>query len=206
MVDLRCDRQLPTLPDYSVLGRLKRAWHALMADPRAPVIVQFGPRIFDLRTIGPEHIDEATMIRALVYQPRWNGATRRHYSVAEHSLAVMSRVSDKNRLWALLHDASEALMGDLITPIKRGDAHFRELEGLVMRAVCERYGLPPAMPGEVHEADMREQAREARDVLPFPPAWRTAAPYDDRIRPIGVGPAFELVEGCFTEALRSLAC
>ncbi|GAA2866998.1 hypothetical protein GGQ99_001350 [Aminobacter niigataensis] len=92
---------------------------------------------------------------ALSLQCRFGGHCIKFYSVAEHCVHLARHVSSENRLWALLHDASEAYIVDVPRPLKRFLAGYKPAEDAVMEAVCERFGLPPEMPAEVHEADMR---------------------------------------------------
>lgn len=110
---------------------------------------------------------------ALSHQCRWSGHTAKPYSVGQHTLAVAeyvrARTSDpKTILWALLHDASEAYMVDLPTPLKRlkAFAEFRRVERLVMEAVARKYGLCLPIPKLVKEGDRACLAREAKSLMP----------------------------------------
>lgn len=88
---------------------------------------------------------------------RFGGATLRPYSVAEHSFYLSYAVTRKNRLWALLHDAAEAYICDMASPVKRSPAmaEYRAAEARIQRAICDKFGLPAEMPAEVHSADQR---------------------------------------------------
>jgi hypothetical protein len=65
---------------------------------------------------------------------RWTGHSRWFYSVAQHSVHVASYVTAKNKLWALLHDATEAYLCDIATPVKEaaGMEAYREAEKTMM--------------------------------------------------------------------------
>lgn len=86
-----------------------------------------------------------------------------HNSVAEHSYWVSLDVPPKDALWGLLHDASEAYLGDMMSPLKYHTAlgeQYRQIEAGVMRAVCVRFSLPPTMPPSVARADHAQLQRE----------------------------------------------
>lgn len=89
-----------------------------------------------------------------------------HNSVAEHSVHCSNQVAPGHELTALMHDATEAYVGDMIRPIKVFMPDFEEMEGNVWRAVAERFGLPAEMPKEIHDVDNAILVTEARDLLP----------------------------------------
>ena len=107
---------------------------------------------------------------------RYTGHCRDFYSVAQHSLLVSRQVPPKDAMWGLLHDASEAYLHDIARPVKRLSelAAYREAESAVMRAVCERFGLPFGEPASVRVADRRMLRTEQRDLMP------PALPGEDR--------------------------
>jgi 5'-deoxynucleotidase YfbR-like HD superfamily hydrolase len=108
---------------------------------------------------------------------RFNGATTRPYSVAEHSLLVaeiferqLGMANPVARLAALMHDAHECYLGDITTPVKR---HLGEechvLEASLERTVQERYGLRTAAAAyrhQIRDADLIALATERRDLMP----------------------------------------
>ncbi len=79
--------------------------------------MQSGKRI-DFNCIRADDIDIYDIAHNLANICRFNGACPQHYSVAEHSVIVSKLLSDEFKLWGLLHDAHEAYIGDVITPIK----------------------------------------------------------------------------------------
>jgi len=133
---------------------------------------------------------------ALSNQGRFSGHTRFRYSVAEHSVRVSELLAGAGKpvpvqLWGLLHDASEAYLVDLPTPLKVHPKFadvYRRAEKRVMRAVCQRFGLPFREPTAVREADARLLATEVRDLMHGDRSyWKkiTATPVHERIRPWG---------------------
>lgn len=107
----------------------------------------------------PEDIFIVDIAHSLAMQCRFAGHCLRYYSVAEHSVLVADWLLDQYgkeaALWGLLHDASEAYLVDVPRPVKPFLPGYRDAERAVMRAVCERFGLPAEMPSCVHEADNR---------------------------------------------------
>lgn len=103
---------------------------------------------------------------------RWGGHTSSFYSVAQHSVLVSYRVPPEHRPWALLHDASEAYLGDIVRPLKLGPGFdlYREAEAQLEEMICRRFELaPPPMPEEVKKADDEVLLAEARDLMGNPP-------------------------------------
>lgn len=107
-----------------------------------------------------DEVDIRDIAHSLAMQCRYGGHSLRFYSVAEHSVHMARRVSPANAMWALLHDAAEAYLADVPSPLKRHLPGYKEAEARVMAAVCEHFDLPPEMPAEVHEADGRILADE----------------------------------------------
>src|SRR4051812_20612492 len=67
----------------------------------------------------PEDVDPLDIAAALSMLCRYGGHVSRFYSVAEHCLLMSEAVAPEHALWALLHDATEAYMGDMVRPLKR---------------------------------------------------------------------------------------
>lgn len=118
--------------------------------------------------VREEQIDIVDIAHSLSMQCRYNGHTKVFYSVAEHCVLMSRAVSPENRLWALLHDATETYMGDMIRPLKQVMPQFSTAEGFLMDTICDRFGIPRHMPEEVEQADRRILVNE-RDALMEPP-------------------------------------
>lgn len=89
---------------------------------------------------------------------RFSGQIKAFYSVAAHSLLVSEWVefnggTPKEALAALLHDASEAYLQDVPTPIKRLLPAYYRIEAHFMRAIYRKCGLKPLIPSIVWDAD-----------------------------------------------------
>ncbi len=125
------------------------------APPRAWQRMLSGRRL-DLLDPSPMDIELEDIAHGLARVARWNGQTTGDHalSVAQHSLlveqiasALRSDLSQRWRLAALLHDAPEYVIGDLITPFKGAiGLDYRELEDRLLRAVHIRFGLPGEIP------------------------------------------------------------
>jgi len=129
-----------------------------MKQPRAWQRMLSGRRL-DLLDPSPLDIEVEDIARGLSFQARWNGQTRGEYpySVAEHSLLVEDlfhrlypRVAARWRLAALLHDAPEFVIGDMISPVKAAvGPGYKALDDRLMAAIHLRFGLPATLPAEV---------------------------------------------------------
>ena len=132
-----------------------------MPPPRAYQRMLSGRRL-DLLDPTPMDIEIADIAHGLAFVARWNGQTIGDwpYSVAEHSLLVETLFSRMNpgvpakwQLAALLHDAPEYVIGDMISPVKAavGPA-YGELDDRLMAAIHIRFGLPAEVPVKIKKA------------------------------------------------------
>lgn len=122
-----------------------RAWQRMLSGRR-----------LDLLDPSPLDVELEDVAHGLARVARWNGQTTGDHalSVAQHSLLVeqlaselRSDLPDRWRLAALVHDAPEYVVGDLITPFKAAvGLNYRELEDRLLQAVHIRFGLPGELP------------------------------------------------------------
>ena len=113
-------------------------------------------RRLDLLDPSPLDIEIEDIAHGLARVARWNGQTTgdHAFSVAQHSLIVEQiagfiapDLSAGERLMALLHDAPEYVVGDMISPFKNAlGVNYRAFEDRLERAVHIRFGLPPKTP------------------------------------------------------------
>lgn len=132
-----------------------------MKHPRAWQRMLSGRRL-DLLDPTPMDIEIEDIAHGLAFVARWNGQTLGDwpYSVAEHSLLVEEIFARQNpgialkwRLAALLHDAPEYVIGDMISPVKAAvGPGYGELDARLAAAVHLRFGLPGVLPGAVKKA------------------------------------------------------
>ena len=102
----------------------------------------------------------------LAYQCRFNGQTREFYSVAQHSLIVASLVPSQLRLAALLHDAAEAYLGDMVKPLKVLLPEFAAIEDKVTALIAEAFAIDFSDYAPIKRADLIALATEKRDLMP----------------------------------------
>jgi 5'-deoxynucleotidase YfbR-like HD superfamily hydrolase len=119
-------------------------------------------RRLDLLDPSPLDIEIADIAHGLARVARWNGQTNgaHIFSVAQHTLLVeavmreqVPRVDVSYRLAALLHDAPEYVIGDMISPFKAvlgGD--YKAVEKRLLSAIHIRFGLPPTLADEITQA------------------------------------------------------
>ncbi len=132
-----------------------------MKQPRAWQRMLSGRRL-DLLDPTPMDIEVEDIAHGLAFVARWNGQTHGDwpYSVAEHSLLVEQIFTHQNagiaprwQLAALLHDAPEYVIGDMISPVKAAiGAQYGELDARLTAAVHLRFGLPAQLPVAIKKA------------------------------------------------------
>lgn len=122
---------------------------------------------FDLLNPTPDMIRPEDIAYALARICRFNGHTRCHYSVAEHSIRVAALVPAEHQLAALLHDAPEAYIGDVSSPLKALLPEYRDIEHRIWSAICKRFDISTELPQCVKQADLIMLATERRDLMPY---------------------------------------
>jgi len=136
-------------------------------------------------------IDIKDIAHSLSMQCRFNGHTKEFYSVAEHSVRV-SRLytadNVKKKLMCLLHDASEAYLLDVPTPIKDMFPDYKYYEKRMLRVIFEAFKLPnpDPMPSIIKMYDKKLLTTEKRDLLGVGASkWGVEfpEPLDDKIHP-----------------------
>lgn len=152
----------------------------------------------------PLDIDVRDIAHALAMICRYGGHTNRFYSVAEHCVLMSEAVAPEHALWALLHDATEAYVGDMVRPLKQHMPDYCAAEDRLMAVIADRFGLDGSVPpDEVKDADNRILLDERAALLPHPPAaWA-----QDHLEPLGVtisGWQPGLAELLYAERLRDL--
>lgn len=132
---------------------------------------------FDLLDPQPDMVDIRDIAHSLAHQVRFNGHSRDFYTVAEHSIHVSHLVSPDSRLQGLLHDAAEAYVGDMVTPLKNIIPEFRIREDRVWRAIAEKFHVSPLLSPEVKRADSQMLMAEAQQLLgEVLPGWGVDVP------------------------------
>jgi 5'-deoxynucleotidase YfbR-like HD superfamily hydrolase len=122
-----------------------RAWQRMLSGRR-----------LDLLNPSPLDIELADIAHGLARVARWNGQTSgpHAFSVAQHCLVVEEllaqiepKITAQERLYALLHDAPEYVIGDMISPFKSViGSGYRDVEKRLQEAVHLRFSLPAEIP------------------------------------------------------------
>jgi hypothetical protein len=113
-----------------------------------------------------DFIDIEDIAHGLAYQCRFNGQTNRFYSVAQHSCMVAELVPKQYKLAALLHDASEAYLGDIVKPLKALLPNFVMIEDRVTDLIAKKFGVSFHDYAMIKAADLAVLATEKRDLMP----------------------------------------
>ncbi|MDH5797459.1 MAG: HD family hydrolase [Paracoccaceae bacterium] len=151
-----------------------------MRPPRAWQRMLSGRRL-DLLDPTPVDIEIEDIAHGLAFVARWNGQTMGDfpYSVAEHSLLVERLFTRANpalepkwKLAALLHDAPEYVIGDMISPVKSAvGPGYEALDDRLAAAIHIRFGLPAKIPSpikkEIKKADRISAWLEATQIAGF---------------------------------------
>jgi len=147
-----------------------RAWQRMLSGRR-----------LDLLDPSPLDIEVEDIAHGLARVARWNGQTHgaHIFSVAQHTLLVEAvlrqqtpRVDHRVRLAAMLHDAPEYVIGDMISPFKAViGGSYKIVEKRLLSAIHIRFGLPAVLPAEIEQqikaADMGAAYLEATHLAGF---------------------------------------
>lgn len=166
-----------------------RAWQRMLSGRR-----------LDLLDPTPVDIEVSDIAHGLAFVARWNGQTCGDYpySVAEHSLLVadiFTRIAPKSpakwRLAALLHDAPEYVIGDVISPVKSAvGPGYGALEARLSAAIHLRFGLPAILPDVV-----KKQIKRADRVSAWLEATRIAGFSEDEADRFFGRPKPDVIDG-----------
>jgi uncharacterized protein len=139
-------------------------------------------RKFDLIRPEPEMVCIEDIAHSLAYSSRFNGHLKELYTIAQHSLYVAQLCASQGasatvQLQALLHDAPEAYIGDMVRPLKRLLRIFQMQEDTIHALISNVFNIPEDMPDVIHWADNTMLASEARQLFPaFDPTGWEALP------------------------------
>jgi hypothetical protein len=184
-------------------------------------IQTFSGRRIDFLNPDPYEIDLLDVGIALSRIPRFCGATKAFYSVAQHSCLVYQIVRDNHpddhaaALWALLHDAHEYVMGDMPAPLKYAIRQLvpsfmpnpvKTIEDNLDIAIVAQLGMDPhdvfASKKIVGHADLVALATERAQLLLHHVPWddELPEPHDFEIVPMKPSAAEQLWRGCLDRA------
>lgn len=130
----------------------------------------------------PRVVNIEVIAASLSKQCRFSGHTRRFYSVAEHCYWASRVVARGHELAALLHDAAEAFVVDVPTPLKMLLPDYRVIEDRAHDVVAKVFGV--TWTPEVKQADLVMLATEKRDLMPETAPWAHLEGIDPMARSI----------------------
>jgi 5'-deoxynucleotidase YfbR-like HD superfamily hydrolase len=149
-------------------------------------IQTWGGRQFWPMDARPEEVFIDDIAWMLAQQNRWKGATMTPISIAQHSVIVSRLCHPDYALQGLLHDATEAYLGDMASPVKSQIPEFQLAEARLWRVIATRFGVPVDLDASVKLADAVSLHTESRDLMRPPPVeWRSKlpTPMEERIVP-----------------------
>lgn len=137
-----------------------------------PHITTWSGREFNFLSPEPTDILIEDIAHALSLQCRFNGHCTKFYSVAEHSVEVCKMVESMGEpvevvMTALLHDAAEAYIGDIVSPVKKYLHDYVALERILEQAIANKFSLEFPFPEAVHRADKEVLKIEFATLQPF---------------------------------------
>lgn len=175
---------------------MKKAEATILSDEEKkgfekPAIYTYSGRRIVIREFTPDDISIIDIAHSLSNICRFTGHPKEFYSVAQHSVLVADNVKTlEEKRTALLHDATEAYLNDLASPIKASIelGEYKRMEDIYHTVINERFNLEPIGP-TIKQADLEALFTEKRDVLLHPDAdwgWGDEIKrWDETIIPLG---------------------
>ena len=151
-----------------------------------PTILTVSGQSFNFIDPASNVIRVTDIAHALAHVCRFAGHTREFYSVAQHSVLTSLIVPPEDALAALFHDATEAYIGDVSSPLKQLLPDYQAIEARLHADIFAKLGLPAELPASVKRADLIRLATEQRDLI---------APHDDEWSQLaGISPLPECID------------
>lgn len=101
---------------------------------------------------------------------RYSGHVKEFYSVAQHSVLVSHLVEPQNALLGLMHDATEAFLSDIPSPLKRILPDYCLIEKYIESCILTKFNLPTEHPSDIKKADLLALSTERANLL-VPRSW-----------------------------------
>lgn len=121
---------------------------------------------FNLSNPHESEIRIEDIAHALSKLCRFSGHCREFYNVAQHSVLASLLVPAEHALMALLHDAAEAYIGDVTSPLKAMLPEYKIIENRVTNAIYQRFNIGPHQYPTIKHADLVMLATEREHLLP----------------------------------------
>jgi len=133
-------------------------------------------QVFQPLSPKPETINITDIAHALSMICRFNGHTRRFYSVAEHCVVMSQMVPPQYSLDALMHDAAEAYIADVARPIKPLLGGYKAIEDSLLAAIYHKYSLTLSDKAKdaIEVSDLRMLMTERQQLMSIhAPEWES---------------------------------
>ena len=156
------------------------------------VIAPKGFMAFDVLSPDSDDIHIETIAHALSNQCRFGGHCSEFYSVAQHSILVSYLCDRGEAMYGLLHDASEAYLVDIPSPLKHCGLFdgYLLVEQKLQALIQKKFGLREELPKSVKEADLVALSTERRDLMfPWVSEIWADLPVPDQQRIVTLSPA-----------------
>lgn len=169
-------------------------------------ILTHSGRYFSFADPGAHDYQISDIIWGLSHLCRFTGHFKKFYSVAQHSVIVSYMVPPQDAYEGLMHDASEAYLGDVSSPLKAMLPDYKVIEHRTEEAIAKAFGLRYPFPDSVKLADMRVLSTEKRDGMQVQPEdehyWPRYEPYPPsvlKIKPVSPAAARKMFQQRFNE-------
>lgn len=195
-------------------GPEKRIFFELAADPepeaigsrpgcRGATVATRSGLYFDFLDPQPDQISIEDIAHGLSQTCRFGGQCPRFYSVAQHSVLVSRIVAPEHAFAGLMHDAAEAYVGDIPSPLKQLLPDFKAVEARAEAAIAAKFGIELPLAPEIKRADRIALSTEQRDVQKNRDPWGLDAypPLATRVVPCSP----EMARETFLAAFRELS-
>lgn len=119
------------------------------------IIQTFTGKQLNVLDPDPNDICIEDIAHSLSYTSRFGGHLKEFFSIAQHCLIVQEQCKEEDKLWGLLHDASEAYLSDVVTPLKKSDFFkgYKLVEKSLEKVIFEKFGLFGEIPKSVDIID-----------------------------------------------------
>ncbi len=132
------------------------------------IVRTYSGRLFNCTDVDPSKFDIVDIAHSLSMQCRFNGATRKFFSVAEHCVVGSHLVEPACALGYLLHDGSEGYISDIIHPLKVELPEYLELEDHLQGELERHFGidkLNAQQRAHIHACDKWSARREGEALI-----------------------------------------
>lgn len=149
-------------------------------------VIAVGRELIDLDSMNLDRVSIEDIAHSLSNLCRWTGHTLTFYSVAEHSVRVCRRLRDIGSIYerqGLMHDAHEAIVGDVASPVKAVIGPVWDPFERRAKAAVERRFRVYGYPEDVQDADLVLLSTEHRDLIRGDGSWLKYPPLRERIVP-----------------------